>query len=395
MRYALTMLATILMLVGQALAIDNDHWKQANAAIDRGIEYLRTTQNDDGSWSPKPGPAITALAVTAMLDRPDISPDDPAVAKALDYILSHVQPDGGIHSGILQNYNTAICLSALARVNNRPGVAEAIANGQQFLIGLQWDSQVTPDGQAIDESHPYYGGAGYGHHGRPDGSNTQIMLQGLYDSGVDCNDPAFQRAIVFISRLQGIESNEMFGDDIVNDGGFIYSTTINRHLVGIPESKASPDLMDKAEQLAKQGAPREQIERVVSGLRTYGSMTYAGFKSYLYAQLDRDDPRVVAALGWIRNHYTLDKNPGMPDHMDQQGLYYYYVTFARALNAWGSTTIDTDDEHPQDWANDLIDALVSRQRDDGAWVNEADRWMEGDPNLVTSYSLLALQEAIR
>jgi squalene-hopene/tetraprenyl-beta-curcumene cyclase len=27
---------------------------------------------------------------------------------------------------------------------------------------------------------------------------------------------------------------------------------------------------------------------------------------------------------------------------------------------------------------------------DGSWVNENPRWMEGDPNLVTAYALLAL-----
>ena len=373
----------LLVMVSPAAALDDAHWRQANTAIDRGIEFLRSTQDDDGSWSPQPGPAITAMAVTVMLDRPDISSDDPAVVKGIDYILSQVQPDGGIHGGILHNYNTAICLSALARVNNRPDVAQAIANAQRYLKGLQWDNEPGPDGKPIDQSHPFYGGAGYGKHGRPDGSNTQVMLQGLYDSGVDCNDPAFQRAIVFISRLQGIESNDLFADQIVNDGGFIYSTSINKDLVGVPESKASPALIDEA-----------KLGRPVSGLRTYGSMTYAGFKSYLYAQLDRDDPRVEQALGWIRDHYTLERNPGMPEHMDQQGLYYYYVTFARALRGWGSTTIEADGE-ARDWANDLVDALVSRQREDGSWLNEADRWMEGDPNLVTGYALLALQEAIR
>lgn len=396
MKRILVMLATVLLISMQAYALDDAHWRKADAAIDRGIEYLRTTQNEDGSWSPKPGPAITALVMQVMLDRPDIAPDDPTVAKALAYILQHVREDGGIHGGILENYNTAICLSALARVNDHPDAAQAIAAAQEYLKSLQWKAgMTTPDGEVITEDHPFVGGAGYGGHGRPDGSNTQIMLQGLYDSGVDCNDPAFQRAIVFISRMQGIESNEMNGDAIAQDGGMIYSTTISKDLVGIPESKANPELMDKAEELAKQGVPLEEIEEVVVGLRTYGSMTYAGFKSYVYAQLDRDDPRVVAAYDWIRSHWMLDRNPGMPEGMDQQGLYYMYMTLGRALGAWGSTTIETPQGRSHDWANELIDALTSRQREDGSWVNEADRWMEGDPNLVTAYALIALEEAIR
>lgn len=373
-----------------AAALDQAHRAKAEAAIERGIEYLRSNQAEDGSWSPKPGPAVTALAATVMLDRPEIGTEDPHVVKAVDYILSKRRDDGGIHDGVLANYNTSISIAALARMNDNPDAAEAVQRGQAFLRGLQWNAQkVHDDGgegdnaPQVDESHPFYGGAGYGGSGRPDMSNTQIMLQGLYESGMDCNDPIFQRAVTFINRCQGHESNEMFGDKIINDGGFIYATSINKELVGTPESKANPELMDEA----LKGAP-------VSGLRTYGSMTYAGFKSYLYAQMDRDDPRVVAAHDWISRNWTLDRNPGMPDKIQDHGLFYMYMTIGRAMRAWGSTTLETPDGTQHDWANELIDAVVARQRDDGSWVNDADRWMEGDPNLVTAYSLIALQNAI-
>ena len=45
------------------------------------------------------------------------------------------------------------------------------------------------------------------------------------------------------------------------------------------------------------------------------------------------------------------------------------------------------------WRADLIEALARRQRDDGSWVNENNRWLEGDANLVTGYALLALSYA--
>ena len=40
-------------------------------------------------------------------------------------------------------------------------------------------------------------------------------------------------------------------------------------------------------------------------------MTYAGLKSFLYAGVGKDDPRVKAAIEWVRKHYTLDENPNM------------------------------------------------------------------------------------
>ena len=48
------------------------------------------------------------------------------------------------------------------------------------------------------------------------------------------------------------------------------------------------------------------------------------------------------------------------------------------------------DGKKHDWRADLIAALAKRQKPDGSWVNETDRWMEGDPNLVTGYCLMAL-----
>jgi len=436
-RHAMTALLVaglMLAFATPAHALDLEHWEKADAAVERGIEFLRATQNDDGSWTPDPGPAVTALAVSVMLDRPDIDRTDPTVAKALDYILSKRRDDGAIHDGILANYNTSISVSALSKVRDHPEAAAAVRDAIAFLRTLQWSDQLDPEGNPITPDHPWYGGAGYGGSGRPDMSNTQFMLQAVHDAGLDCNDPIFQRAMVFISRCQGVASNEMYGDKINNDGGLIYSTTINRDHIGVPESKASPDQIDEG----KAGRP-------VSGLRTYGSITYAGFKSFLYANLSRDDPRVEAAWDWVRHHYTLDRNPGMPPEVDQQGLYYYYMTFGRALAAFGSTYVPVVSAQPveldrlpaetkmsavierldslknaghtdvsmataedgsvrflsqgntppqADWANDLITAVIERQQDNGSWSNDADRWMEGDPNLATCYALIALTNAM-
>jgi len=365
-----------------ANALDDEHWHRANEAVKKGITYLRSTQQENGSWTPQPGPAITALAMGVMLDRPDIDASDPQIAKALDYVLSKAKPDGGIHDGFLQNYNTAICLSALSRVNDKPTVAQVISAGQRYLKQLQWSNQTAPDGETVDKDHVYYGGAGYGKHGRPDMSNTQIMLQGLYDSGLDCNDPAFQRALVFITRCQGTESNKKLGDKIVQDGGFIYATCINKDNLDKPESKA--------------GTVTVHLDgKSVTQLRTYGSMTYAGFKSYIYANLDRDDQRVVDAYSWIRSNFTLTHNPGMPEKQKLQGHFYYLMTMSRALDAWGSSSLTLSDQSRVDWANALIDQLVRMQAEDGSWTNTADRWMEGDPNLVTAYALIALTHAMR
>jgi squalene-hopene/tetraprenyl-beta-curcumene cyclase len=95
---------------------------------------------------------------------------------------------------------------------------------------------------------------------------------------------------------------------------------------------------------------------------------------------------VKAAYKWIQMHYTLDENPGMGD----SGLYYYYHTFAKALAAIGVDAVVDANKKSHDWRQELVQELAGRQKPDGSWVNSNARWLEGDPNLVTAYSLLAL-----
>ena len=115
-------------------------------------------------------------------------------------------------------------------------------------------------------------------------------------------------------------------------------------------------------------------------------MTYAGLKSMIYAGVGPNDPRVKAALAWVRQHYSLEENPGMGG----AGLYYYYVTFAKALSAMGDDELDDSNGQKHDWRHDLVAELAKRQQPDGSWVNENSRFLEGNANLVTGYALLAL-----
>ena len=133
----------------------------------------------------------------------------------------------------------------------------------------------------------------------------------------------------------------------------------------------------------------------VSRLRAYGSMSYAGFKSLIYAKLPRNDPRVSGVMEWVRHNYTLSENPGL----GKDGMYYYYLTFARAMDAWGEPTIEVvrgdGSRETRDWAKDLIDQLASLQNPDGSFRSLDDRWMENNPVLITAYALLALEHAAK
>lgn len=343
---------------------------RTHASIDKGLAFLAAAQNPDGSWSAKdkPHPAVTSLAVAALAADPKFGPDHPAVKKGLEFVLKSVQPDGGIYveADNMPNYHTSVALLALAAAKDRAR-ADTVAQAQAFLKKLQWD-----DGEGIEASNPWYGGAGYGNSKRPDLSNTQLMLEALHQSGLSPDDPVYKKAMTFVERCQmlGTNNDQEFAAESV-DGGFVYSPANGG------ESKAGTEVVGDR--------PR---------LRSYGSMTYAGFKSLLYARVSRDDPRVKAAFDWIRKTYTLDQNPNMPGEQSQEGLYYYYHVFARALDAYGEETLVDAAGAPHRWRSELCAKLMTLQREDGSWVNAKDRWFEGNPHLVTAYAVLAMQTAL-
>jgi len=325
-------------------------------AIRRAVAYLLQAQAPDGSWGDG-NVGITALCTDALLVGGKTI-EDPAVKKAADLIAGHQQADGGIYDVGLRTYTTSIALMVLVKADPK-AYAQAIEKAKAYLIRHQWDEP-----ESIDKDHPWYGGHGYGKHERPDLSNTQYFVEAMHQAGVPKDHPLWEKVVVFVSRTQDrSESNEgvFVGTD---SGGMIYSP----HAGG--ESKAGTVSLPDGRK----------------GLKAYGSMTYAGFKSFIYANLDRDDPRVQAALDWIRRHWTFEENPDL----GQQGLYYYYQTAAKALSAWGEETLTDARRRKHDWKAELTEAILRRQRPDGSWINEADRWFEGYGPVPTSYALVAL-----
>jgi squalene-hopene/tetraprenyl-beta-curcumene cyclase len=65
---------------------------------------------------------------------------------------------------------------------------------------------------------------------------------------------------------------------------------------------------------------------------------------------------------------------------------------AKALTAANVNTLKLADGTEADWRKDLGNKLLTRQRENGSWVNDNGRWMESNPVLVTAYTVLALEQ---
>ena len=329
------------------------------AVVEKAVKFLGSKQSPEGNFAnPRLGePGLTALSVAALI-RSGVAADDPVVAKGLGYLEKNIQKDGGVYMRGLANYTTCLAIVAFKESNGSGKYTKIIADAGKFVQGLQDNS---------DPKDVKHGGVGYDGKGRPDLSNTQFMVEALLAAGVSKDDPSIKKALSFVTRSQNLSGPE-FNDQKfaalateADKGGFVYNPTDANN--------------EKSEKRTAAG-----------GLRSEGGMTYAGLKSFLYAGVSKDDPRVKAAIGWIKKNYTLSENPGM----GQAGLYYYYHTFAKAMDALGEDNFEDAKGVKHDWRQELFDTLKKAQKDDGSWANANAAFMENQPELATAFAVLAI-----
>ena len=341
-------------------------------AIERGNDFLKTQQHADGYWGDTKYPAFTALALTAALRAPSYEAS-PQIEQGYSWLINQQQSDGGIYGQGLATYNTSTSIVALVASGEKSYYPQII-KARNFLIGQQtdWDTKG-------DTDNKFDGGIGYGgSYEHSDLSNTHLSIEALKLSQHIARDSSsgkhpdlnWDAAIQFISRTQNLkETNDQ--PDISNDGSFVYFPGNSK--AGFTESADGS-----------------------KSLRGYGSMSYAGLLSMIYADLDASDPRVTAVKNWLNNNFTVKENPGLATSEDpelgQQGLYYYYHAMAKALAAADIETLTSKDGKTINWRDALSTELLGKQREDGSWVNSNARWWESDPILVTSYAVLALQQ---
>lgn len=374
LKYLLTFLLSLPLIA--EIPLSNRH--EGEAAVNRAKQWLMDRQNEAGHWSSPQWPALTGLSVWA-LSLSDSTRDSGSVRRGVDYILSTAHPDGSIfvkpseerRGGGLSNYNTAIAMVGLYL----SGIEEArpyVLRARRFVAGAQHLG-----------GDVYHGGFGYDavtQRVYADLSNTFIAIEGMRltqdieDFRTDGERVDFDReaATEFVSSIQNRrESNpaEWVSDHPEDKGGFAYRPEDSRGLV-------------------RQTADGKEA------FRTFGSMTYAGMLSLIYADVDRNDPRIRSAFEWATRNWTVEEN--MP--AGQEGYFYFINVLSKAMATYGQNVFQRENGEDVNWRVDIINELVRRQRIDengnGFWLNDDNRYWEGDPVLVTAYALIALQVAL-
>lgn len=342
-------------------------------SIDRGLQWLASNQNSNGWWQTADHPAVTGLCLMAFEHEPmqRYHTQEPAFLKrGYAFIRAQARPNGSICVTNLPTYNTAISMMALLASGNSE-YDPILRKGRAFLAGVQNDF-----GEKGKLDTPFDGGFGYGlpTDGVSDMSNTLLALEAMYYSRhlaqdrptANAPDLDWKAAIHFLQACQNLPSHNpepWVSQEAADRGGFVYHA--GRSNAGSVTNGASGHV----------------------ALRSYGSMSYAGLLSYIYADLGPADPRVKAVLDWLARNYTLVENPGM----GQAGLFYYYHTLTKALSVAGRKEISLPTGQQANWRHDLALRLMELQQKDGSWANSSARWWEKEPALVTSYALLSLE----
>lgn len=355
-------------------------------SIDKGIKYLRANQDAQNGWvyfipgNPETKhPGVTAMVLAAFFRSPrQYQPGDgPFVDRAVDWLVGLQKPDGAIFEHDNANYCTSLAILALTSnkvvaSKYKPVIDKAVA----FVARQQSNEE-----NGYKKADKYFGGVGYGNDERPDLSNTQFGIEAAKAGGLDAGNKFFTDAIVFLQRCQNSgETNDSIwnvdGQEIRpgNDGGAIYAPG---------ENKAGIEVLPDGRKV----------------FRSYGSMSYALLKSYVFCGLDRRDPKVKAVAKWCAENFQLDLHPGFepgPKADGQfQGLFYYYLTMATALRVYGEPNLTDKTGIVHDWRKELAEHLMKRQSADGSCVNDKNkRWEEASPVLCTGFATLALIECL-
>lgn len=268
MRY-LTIGAVLILVAAPRSALPQTP-ADVNAAIQRGVDYLRSRQLANGNWEDLNDyrGGMAGLAILALLSA-DVSPDDASVQKGLDYLRT-IEPQ----------YTYVVALQTMAFATARPkGFFPLVKRNALWLMNTR-----LPNGMW---EYPGRGGG--------DNSNTQFALLGLKeasDAGVKIPDAFWQKS--------------------------------REHWIRTQTEVGSWDYTSRGASGSMTAAGVSSLVITGQALHTVREGVYNGQKVRCNGALE--DRNVAAGLRWLGNNFSVTQNPGG----NSIWLYYYLYGMERA-----------------------------------------------------------------
>jgi hypothetical protein len=181
-----------------APAADRTVSTDVDRAVERGFEFLRKQQKDDGSFHHNT--AVTGLAAMAFLARgyvPGSGPDGDRVERALTHVISEQAEDGSILARGGRMYGHGICSLLLAE-------AAGMSKNDRVMTALRKACELILRAQAEPKSPQHTGGWRYEPRSRDSDISVTgwqlLALRAAKDCGVKIPGEAIESAVGFVKR---------------------------------------------------------------------------------------------------------------------------------------------------------------------------------------------------
>ena len=304
-------------------------------AIDRGVAYLRKSQNQRGGWNEfgSQSCGLSALCTLALLNC-GVEQDDPAIASAMRYLRGFTPQE---------TYSVALQTLVFCQLGSARDV-------QKIRDNVNWlASKQIRNGERV-------GGWNYGTIGAGDPSNSQFAVLALgaaKDRGIEVDPAVFQRALGYWVKRQR--------------RGWTY------HGGGAPSGS-----------MTCAGIASIVIAR--SGLQGQSSRIEGDTLRCCGGTDSNNDP-VEIGLSWLGNAFSVNRNPGSGSDMTQ---FYYLYALERVGRLSGRRFIGG-----HDWYREGAEWLLQQQDGfQGFWGGKG-QMGEGNRDVTTSFALLFLSKGKR
>jgi hypothetical protein len=335
----------------------------------RGIAFLTRAQGADGAWRSahygffRGGDALTPMILMALR----ASPENEASARGerwldalTDRLAAHEAPWLELRYPLFSASYAAQFYSSRGD-SPRAAVWAGMIESLQLTAALGWPAGDPRHGAWGDASVPLQRPPG--EHVpdmmNPNLSATLYAIQGLCAAG--CIERA-RLAAPFIERCQNFSAKPKSSDD----GGFFFAM--------------DDPVRNKAGVAGKDATGRERY-------RSYGSATCDGILALLALGRTPADPRVAAAMNWLRTRTARFEHAGKwpADRADsgRAHLFYYAQALAQVLRS-------SDETWTAQSRRALSAGLSHSQSDDGTWRNADPESCEDDPLVATAFAITAL-----